>query len=211
MPRRTFNKQFYLAILIAGILAIITGFFILINGKLGSFQIINGNHNSFFDQIFKYYTIAGDGIIWSVLGLYCIFFRREYFIAVIAGFLISTLLTQFLKRVVYPDELRPITFLSENFHVHVIEGVRMKRVHSFPSGHTGTAFTMSLLITNIIKKQAWVIFLVLLAFLAGYSRVYLGQHFLTDVLGGMVVGTASSVLAVFIYQKFEKEKSTKTN
>ena len=144
--------------------------------------------------------------MWLPIALYSIFFRREYLLAVAAGFIISTVLTHFLKRVVYPDELRPFTYLSAEFPVHIIEGVTMRRVNSFPSGHTGTAFAIALLLSLVINKKTWAIILPVLALLVAYSRVYLGQHYVTDVLAGMIVGIVAAVLSVLIYQKLSKGK-----
>lgn len=186
------------------------GILVLSLGKNGAFQLINSHNNSIADQFFKYFTHYGDGIMWLPLGLVCFFYRRKYFIAVVAGVLISTIIAQFLKRVVYPDELRPISYLSETFPVHKIAGVEMKKIHSFPSGHTTTAFTMALIMAHMINKKLWSILLPLLATLAAYSRVYLGQHFPTDVLAGMCIGIISAVLSLLIYQSIYKKKKLRT-
>ena len=129
------------------------------------------------------------------------FLQEKYFIAVVAGVIISTILAQFLKRVVYPDELRPISYLSEVFPVHVVDGVTMRKVHSFPSGHT-TAFAMALIMAYIINRKTWSVILPVLASLAGYSRVYLAQHFPTDIFAGMCIGIVSAIVSLLIYRKF---------
>jgi membrane-associated phospholipid phosphatase len=198
-PANNFGIAFILAIIIA----IGMGVLILILGKNGSFQLINSNHNEITDQFFKYFTHYGDGVMWALLCLYCFFFRKKYFIAVLAGAIISSILVQLLKRVVYPDELRPFSYLSENFPLHLIDGVPTRKLHSFPSGHSTTAFTMALIIAHMINKKAWSIILIILAFLAGYSRVYLAQHFLTDVLGGVCIGIISGIIAL-LFKKSEK-------
>lgn len=209
-PVNNFGIAFFFAIIIA----ITTGILILVLGKNGTFQLINGNHYEFADQFFKYFTHYGDGVMWAPLGLFCFFFKRKYFIAVVAGILISTILAQFLKRVVYPDELRPIKFLAENFPVHTVTGVDMKRSHSFPSGHATTAFTMALIMAHMINKKFWSILLPLLALLAAYSRVYLAQHFPTDILAGMCIGILSAILSLLIYRRFiryiNKKAASKT-
>jgi membrane-associated phospholipid phosphatase len=196
-PANNFGIAFILAIIIV----IGTGILILVLGKNGSFQLINGNHNGIADQFFKYFTHYGDGVMWVPLGLFCFFFKRKYFIAVLAGAIISTLLAQFLKRIVYPEELRPISYLSESFPVHQIAGVEMRRLHSFPSGHTTTAFTMALIMSHMINKKVWSILLPLLALIAAYSRVYLAQHFPTDLLAGMCIGIVSAILSLLVYKK----------
>ena len=204
-PANNFGIAFILAIIIA----IGTGVLILVLGKNGSFQLINGNYNEIADQFFKYFTHYGDGVMWVPLGLFCFFFKRKYFIAVLAGAIISTLLAQFLKRVVYPDELRPISYLSESFPVHQIAGVEMRKLHSFPSGHTTTAFTMALIMSHMINKKAWSILLPLLALTAAYSRVYLAQHFPTDLLAGMCIGIISAILALLVYKKIIRRLNEK--
>jgi membrane-associated phospholipid phosphatase len=49
----------------------------------------------------------------------------------------------------------------------------------------------------------------LIAFLVGYSRVYLAQHFATDVVAGIVVGIVSSYLALVIHDRYQKKKKQK--
>jgi membrane-associated phospholipid phosphatase len=195
-------NNFGIAFILAIIIAVSTGVLVLVLGKNGSFQLINSNHNEIADHFFKYFTHYGDGVMWAPLGLFCFFFKRKYFIAVLAGAIISTLLAQFLKRIVYPDELRPFSYLSENFPVHLIDGVPIRKIHSFPSGHTTTAFTMALIMAYIINKKVWSVILPLLAMLAAYSRVYLSQHFPIDILAGMWIGIVSAILALLIYKKF---------
>lgn len=205
-PANNFGIAFFIAVIIT----IISGAFILYHGKFESFQLINGNHNEYSDQFFKYFTHYGDGFMWAPLGLFCLFYKRKYLVAVIAGFIISTIITQLLKRVVFPDELRPITYISESFFVHTIDGVVLRRINSFPSGHTTTAFTMALIMAHMINKKPWSVILPLLAFLAGYSRIYLGQHFPTDVFAGMCIGILSAILSLIIFKSFLKNNSFKT-
>ena len=210
MQERPANN-FGIAFILATIIAIGTGILILTLGKNGAFQLINSNHNEIADQVFKYFTHYGDGLMWVPLGIYCFFYRRKYFIAVVAGVIISTILAQFLKRVVYPEELRPISYLSEIFPVHVVEGVTMRKVHSFPSGHTTTAFAMALIMAYIINRKTWSVILPLLASLAGYSRVYLAQHFPTDIFAGMCIGVVSAILSLIIYKSFNKHFNKRVN
>jgi membrane-associated phospholipid phosphatase len=88
--------------------------------------------------------------------------------------------------------------------VHQIAGVEMRKLHSFPSGHATTAFTMALIMAHMSNKKFWSIMLPILAALAAYSRVYLSQHFPTDVLAGMCIGILSAILSLLIYRSFNK-------
>lgn len=66
--------------------------------------------------------------------------------------------------------------------------------YSFPSGHTSNAFAMATALTLSTKKWYVAAPAYLYACGVGYSRMRLGVHFPTDVLGGMVVGIGSSLL-----------------
>ncbi len=60
--------------------------------------------------------------------------------------------------------------------------------YGFPSGHTSMAVTLWG-ITAYLFRSAWLrLFCVLLIILVPFSRMYLGVHFLGDVLGGYVIG-----------------------
>lgn len=187
-------------------LTVITGLFILIYGKLDSFVLINSNHNKFWDFVFTWFTHFGDGFIWVPLAVYCIFRRRKFLLTLVTGSVISTFITQFLKRVIFTEELRPISLLSNNFPIHTIDGIFINNIHSFPSGHTATAFTMALLLAYMLDKKWWSVFLPLIAFGVGYSRVYQAQHFVTDILGGMIIGIISAYLSILIHKYFRDRK-----
>lgn len=65
---------------------------------------------------------------------------------------------------------------------------------SFPSGHTSQAFAVATIISLNYSKPAVTIPLFLWAGLIGYGRVYLGVHYPTDIVGGMIVGVGSSLV-----------------
>jgi len=198
-------RHFRNAVVFTLVLAVIVSVFVLIYGKAGSFLVINKYNNPEFDYVFRAWTYLGDGIIWVPLFAYVLLFRRDYFVAVLTALIISTVLTHFLKRIVYPNEFRPIVVLGDK--VRVIQGYYMNREHSFPSGHTTTAFTLALLLASIVRKNFWVYFFPLVAFFVGYSRVYLAQHFVTDVLAGIFVGTVSAYLSLLIHHQFKKKRN----
>jgi membrane-associated phospholipid phosphatase len=178
--------------------------FLLIYGKTGSFIIINGSYHPVLDIAFQYFTLLGDGMIYVPIVLYCLFFNRHYLVPVLSAIVICTIITQGMKHYVFPDDLRPLSLQAEKVFIHTIPDVRVHRNHSFPSGHTSTAFTMALLLAEVIRKRSWCFILPILATLVGYSRVYLAQHFVTDVMAGMTIGMISAYLSLLIYDDYRK-------
>lgn len=65
---------------------------------------------------------------------------------------------------------------------------------SFPSGHTSVSFATATALTLSTKKWYVAVPAYLYACFVGYSRMRLGVHFPSDVLGGVVVGIGSSLL-----------------
>lgn len=201
------QQHFSIAVLTSLAFALAVAIFLFLHGKQDSFLIINGYYHPTLDIFFQYITFLGDGLIYIPIALYCAFYNRKYLVAVIAGILIATILTQFLKRVVFADELRPISLEAHNIIIRKIEGIPMHREHSFPSGHTSTAFSMALLLAAIMKRKFWCYILPFLAFMVGYSRVYLSQHFVTDVFAGMTIGIITAYLSLLIYKSYVKKKA----
>lgn len=71
--------------------------------------------------------------------------------------------------------------------------------YSFPSGHTCAAFACALIIYRMLPKRYGIPALVL-ATLIAFSRMYLGVHYPTDILGGFLVALASSYLAYHLVE-----------
>lgn len=66
--------------------------------------------------------------------------------------------------------------------------------YSFPSGHTAASFAVGVLLFRKLPKRYGIPALVLAA-LIGFSRLYLGVHYPSDVLAGALLGTGISYAA----------------
>jgi membrane-associated phospholipid phosphatase len=198
-------KHFRMATTFSLLLVFVLVIFVAIYGKDRSFLMINGNYSTEADYFFNYATLLGEWILWVPLFLYGIIYKRDFFIPVLSALIICTLLTHLGKKVIFEGEPRPLLLMKDVARaVPILE--HNNYVNSFPSGHTSTAFTTALLLSFIIRKKFAVFFFPIIAFLVGYSRVYLAQHFVTDVVAGSAIGIISSYIALLIHNHFQKKK-----
>ncbi len=65
---------------------------------------------------------------------------------------------------------------------------------SFPSSHTANNFAVAVVLTIFYRRWGWLYFLP--ASLIAYSRIYVGAHYPTDTLMGMVVGAGLAFLVL---------------
>ena len=79
------------------------------------------------------------------------------------------------------------------------EGLTRRSNSSFPSGHASGAFSAATVIGSRYPKARIPVYT--LASLVGFSRIYLGKHYPSDVLGGAVVGIASGLVVLHCDEK----------
>ncbi len=140
--------------------------------------------NAVCDVFFKSITHLGDaGIFWILLTVVLLCFRQTRkagiysACALVLSLIVNNIILKNLVGRIRPYEL--------------VEGLQciVGPAHdaSFPSGHTGASFASSVAIYRQIPKK-FAVFFIVLASLIALSRLYVGIHYPTDVLGGLVTG-----------------------
>ena len=158
------------------------------------FLRVNQLHSAVFDKLLYFATYFGDGLAFALVIVLLVFYSYRQALLGLIIFLGTSGVTQFLKRVVFSDYLRPYGKLGSANELYIPDGVVPLLNNSFPSGHATTAFALAGFLTLISKnKSLWPLYLIL-AILAGYSRIYLTHHFPVDVWTGSVIGTAGAFL-----------------
>ncbi len=142
-----------------------------------------------------FYTLSksGDGYLYALTALLILLLAPVWswtFLKItIFAFIIELPMYQILKKSIRRD--RPFSKLND-----VIPIVNPSDKFSFPSGHTASAFLMSTILGFFIPPLQF--FLFVWATGVGYSRVYLGVHYPTDIVAGIVLGTGSAFLGFSI-------------
>jgi membrane-associated phospholipid phosphatase len=197
------KKSYFLSVTIVLVLA---NLFLFFFGKKDSFLILNTYHSYFLDHFFQTITLLGDGIFFLIMCalLFGLNKKKESLLSLLT-FLLSGLFSQILKN--YFHRLRPVNFFESYSYSKFIDGFTNAVYNSFPSGHTTSIFAIITLWVFFIEQKRYHFLLLLIALLVGYSRIYLGQHFLEDVILGIIIGVTTSLLIVGVILKVKKRSS----
>ena len=201
-----YYKNFQYAALISIGIAVLLFAGSFLFGKTDFFLLLNGDGGQSADFFFKWITYVGDGALWFGWLIFLALTRKwKWLPLLISAVLLTTLFTQLSKKLILPNELRPTAAIAQKELIHVVDGVTIHGHNSFPSGHTTTAFSLALLIVLLVPGRFVIFPAIAVAALAGYSRVYLAQHFPLDVAAGIVAAVLSVYLSVKVQQQFEKK------
>lgn len=158
---------------------------------------VNNAHSRVLDFVFYGLSrLADHSILWHILGLnWALAYGYWWFalqLSIALG--IESALTNGPIKYLF-RRVRPHRDASEPMPMKV----RTPITSSFPSGHATSAFTAVFVLTQSTHVAA-TIALFTLATMVAFSRVYVRLHHLSDVLAGVVLGTAFGIVAaLFIY------------
>lgn len=136
------------------------------------------NHGGVFDKLFTYVTFTGSTIFMAlIIVLLLIGGARKEALVFSLIFVVTNVLALGIKYVVArprPSDL----------------GIMPETEPAFPSAHTVNAFALATTISSYHRKFTIVMYA--WALLVAFSRVYLGLHYFTDVVGGAILGLVVS-------------------
>jgi undecaprenyl-diphosphatase len=127
-------------------------------------------------------------IFWIILGFFIILYelrRKKPFFLTIIGLVSAGIVVEILKLIT--QRLRPELSLLPTY-------VTQAYSTSFPSGHTALAFLIAVVLSHYYPRYAK--FFYPLAVIVALSRLYLGVHYLTDVIAGAVVGIIIGLIII---------------
>lgn len=163
--------------------------------------LINTLHTPILDKIMVLLTNLGDaGIIWILIALVLLFRRSTRKCGILM--LVSMVLGLIIGNVVLKNLIqrsRPC-WIDTN----ILLLIPNPTDYSFPSGHTLASFEAAIMI--FLHNKKWGILAMMLAVLIAFSRMYLFVHFPTDILGGIVIGTAISTAVYYGNEKIKNKK-----
>lgn len=169
------------------------------NGKEAAFLIINGAHTPFLDFAMPIFTMLGEFYLLIPMLLFVTLRNVKVGAGMFIGYALASTTAQVLKFCAPWHNDRPSLYFYNDARVHYITNYFNSVSHSFPSGHTTLAFSVMLYLALTVKQLSLQLYCLLIAVLVGYSRVYLAQHFVEDVLAGSLIGAAFAVLTMVLF------------
>ncbi len=151
------------------------------------------NNSPVLNTLFTWVSFTADTLfmVLMVAALYLGGYRKEALVVAVV-FVVTNAVTLGLKYLIArprPSDL----------------GITPESEPSFPSGHTSNAFSFATALSYYHRKAAPLLFA--WALLVAFSRVFLGLHYITDLLGGAAVGIIVSLVITRVAQRHDVQLS----
>lgn len=169
---------------------------------------LNGSDSLFLDNVM--WTISGR-FIWIPLFLFILFIfffktKRSEAILVTLFFVILFVATDQISSGFFKpffERFRPTHHPDFKDMVDIVNGYRGGRF-GFISGHATNSFGLAVFLSLVFRNGLLTFSALLWATINSYTRIYLGVHFISDILAGMIVGTLVAFLLYAIYLLLRK-------
>jgi undecaprenyl-diphosphatase len=157
-------------------------------------SVINNSHSSQIDDFMILMSMYGREIVWVAVIVFLSIFAgwkgRKIALILIISFLIIMPLNIFFKN--FFERPRPT---PESQEIHVSQ----ETDYAYPSGHASIVTAGAITMLILFRKEKELLLSIVLAFEAALvclSRIYVGDHYLLDVIGGGLLGSGISLLSI---------------
>ena len=182
------------------------------------FFFLNGSDSVLLDNIMYTLSLSKVWIPLYAFVLFMFFYKtpkKEALLVTLFVVLTFALCDQFSSGLIKPffERLRPGNHPDFKNYVDLVNGHRGGG-YSFISGHATNCFGFAVMLCLVFRHR-WVSFVALFwATAVSYSRIYLGMHFVSDVVGGIISGTLIAIILYYVFillrrKLFKPEEKTR--
>lgn len=167
------------------------------------FLWLNDHHTAYWDTFMWIYS---GKLIWlplAIAGLIVFVYKmkwKEALLILICAALVGMLCDYFSANVIKPyfERFRPTHHPDFSEFVEVVKGYRGGR-YGFISNHAANGFGVVAFTSLLFRYRYFTLTMILWALITSYSRIYLGVHFISDIIGGALWGTLIGFFVYYIY------------
>lgn len=179
-------------------------------------SIFNGSDNIMLDQMVQILT---SGLTWiplyvmlffvvmrnnETMGQIALVLGSAIFCVLFADGLVDGIIKQLAER------WRPSNDPTFKYMVQVVDDIRLKG-YSFCSAHAANTMSLAVFFSLLIRSKLLTITLVIWSLINCWTRLYLGVHYPSDILCGMIIGIIVGILVYLLYYKIYLRISPKIN
>lgn len=179
-------------------------------------SLFNGSDNIMLDQMVQILT---SGLTWiplyvmlffvvmrnnETMGQIALVVGSAIFCVLFADGLVDGIIKQLAER------WRPSNDPTFKYMVQVVDDIRLKG-YSFCSAHAANTMSLAVFFSLLIRSKMLTITLVIWSFINCWTRLYLGVHYPSDILCGMIIGIIVGILVYLLYYKIYLRISPKIN
>lgn len=179
-------------------------------------SLFNGSDNIMLDQMVQILT---SGLTWiplyvmlffvvmrnnETMGQIALVVGSAIFCVLFADGLVDGIIKQLAER------WRPSDDPTFKYMVQVVDDIRPKG-YSFCSAHAANTMSLAVFFSLLIRSKMLTITLVIWSLINCWTRLYLGVHYPSDILCGMIIGIIVGILVYLLYYKIYRRISPKIN
>lgn len=167
------------------------------------FLWLNDHHTAYWDTFMWMYSEKHTWIPLALVGLFIFVYKvkwKEALLLLICATLVGLLCDYVSANLIKPffERLRPTYHPDFASLVEIVKGHRGGR-YGFISNHAANGFGIVAFTSLLFRYRSLTITMATWATLTAYSRIYLGVHFISDVVGGAIWGTLIGFFVYYIY------------